>query len=115
MKRATIIYLLLIAFFAALPLFGLSSYSLHVLIMIGIFLILSQSLNLMMGYVGLLSLACSGFFGVGAYISALLSLHYKISFLPCFFAAGLGSAALAACVGIPVLTLSRHSFVVGTL
>jgi branched-chain amino acid transport system permease protein len=115
LKRETLIYCLLIAVFAALPLFGLSSYNLHVLIMIGIFLILSQSLNLMMGYVGLLSLACSGFFGVGAYISALLSLHYKLTFIPSFFAAGLGSAALAACVGIPFLRLSRHSFVVGTL
>jgi branched-chain amino acid transport system permease protein len=83
--------------------------------MIGIFLILSQSLNLMLGYVGLLSLGTSAFFGVGAYVSALLALNFKTAFLACFLAAGLGSALLAACVGIPFLRLSRHSFVVGTL
>lgn len=83
--------------------------------MIGIFLILSQSLNLMLGYVGLLSLGTSAFFGIGAYLSALLALNLKVPFLACFFAAGLGSALLAACVGIPFLRLSKHSFVVGTL
>jgi branched-chain amino acid transport system permease protein len=104
-----------VIFFAVLPFFGLSSYSLHILIMIGIFLILSQSLNLMMGYVGLLSLGTSGFFGVGAYVSALLALNFKTPFLACFLAAGVSSAFLAACVGIPFLRLSKHSFVVGTL
>ena len=69
----------------------------------------------MLGYVGLLSLATSAFFGVGAYVSALLALNFKIPFLACFLAAGLGSALLAAFVGIPFLRLSKHSFVVGTL
>lgn len=115
MKNRNLLYLLLLALFGVLPLIGLSSYTLHLLIMIGIFLILSQSLNLMLGYVGLLSLATSAFFGVGAYISALLSLHFHTSFPLSFLAAGLGSALVAACVGIPFLRLSKHSFVVGTL
>ena len=83
--------------------------------MIGVFLILSLSLNLMMGYVGLLSLATSAFFGTGAYISALLALNFKMPFIFCFFTAGIGSALIASCVGIPFLRLSKHSFVVGTL
>ncbi len=115
MKWRSLYPLIALAFFAALPLLGLSSYTLHILIMIGIFLILSQSLNLMMGYVGLLSMGTSAFFGVGAYLSALLALNLKAPFLVCFFTAGLGSALLAACVGIPFLRLSKHSFVVGTL
>ncbi len=115
MKNRNLLYLSILALFGVLPLIGLSSYTLHLLIMIGIFLILSQSLNLMMGYVGLLSLATSAFFGVGAYISALLSLHFNTSFPLCFLAAGFGSALVAACVGIPFLRLSKHSFVVGTL
>jgi len=115
MKFKFLYYALALVFFAVLPLLGLSSYSLHILIMIGIFLILSQSLNLMMGYVGLLSLGTSAFFGVGAYVSALLALNFKTPFLASFLAAGLSSALLAACVGIPFLRLSRHSFVVGTL
>lgn len=115
MKLRFLLPLAGLAFFAALPLAGPSTYSLHILVMTGIFLILSLSLNLMMGYVGLLSLATSAFFGAGAYISALLALNLKSPFLICFFTAGLGSAIIAACVGIPFLRLSKHSFVVGTL
>ena len=115
MKFKSLLIACILGFLAALPLAGLSDYSLHLFVMIGIFLILSLSLNLMLGYVGLLSLATSAFFGTGAYISALLALDLKMPFLFCFFGAGFGSALIAVCVGIPFLRLSRHSFVVGTL
>lgn len=49
-------------------------YHLHVLIMAAIFTILALSLNLLLGYTGQLSLGHAGFFGIGAYTSALLSL-----------------------------------------
>jgi branched-chain amino acid transport system permease protein len=51
-----------------------SAYIIHLLIIIGIFLILSISLNLTIGYVGLLNLAHIAFWGIGAYTSALLVL-----------------------------------------
>jgi len=50
-------------------------YHLHVLIMAGIFAILALSLNLLLGYTGLLSLGHAAFFGIGAYASALLALR----------------------------------------
>lgn len=61
-----------------------SAYIIHLLIIIGIFLILSISLNLTIGYTGLLNLAHIAFFGIGAYTSALLTLAglpWWISFL----------------------------------
>jgi branched-chain amino acid transport system permease protein len=51
-----------------------SAYLIHLLIIIGIFLILGISLNLTMGYAGLLNLGHIAFFGIGAYTSALLVL-----------------------------------------
>ncbi|OGY42091.1 MAG: hypothetical protein A2Y67_04220 [Candidatus Buchananbacteria bacterium RBG_13_39_9] len=52
-----------------------SAYIIHLLIIIGIFLILALSLNLTIGYTGLLNLAQIAFFGIGAYTSALLALQ----------------------------------------
>lgn len=44
------------------------NYLLHILIMISIYIILTLSLNLPVGYTGLLSLAQAAFYGIGAYV-----------------------------------------------
>ena len=74
-----------------------SAYIIHLLILIGIFLILAISLNLSIGYTGLLNLAHIAFFGIGAYTSALLTLAgvpWLISFLLAGVMAGLCSFVL---------------------
>jgi len=48
-------------------------YILHLLILICIYTLLSQSLNLSAGFTGLISLAHAGFYGIGAYTTAILS------------------------------------------
>jgi len=48
-------------------------YITNLLIIIGIFTLLSVSFNLAIGYTGLLNLGHIAFFGVGAYTSALLT------------------------------------------
>jgi branched-chain amino acid transport system permease protein len=58
---------------AALP-FVSDPYTLHLAVLSGISVIAASSLNLIMGYVGKLSLGHSAFFGIGAYTSALLSM-----------------------------------------
>jgi branched-chain amino acid transport system permease protein len=75
----------------AVPWLLASPYHLHVVIMAGIFSILALSLNLLLGYTGLLSLGHAAFFGIGAYASALLTLK-----LGWPFAVGFVSAAGAA-------------------
>ena len=56
-------------------------YLLHILILIGIYVILSISLNLLAGYAGVLSIAHAAFYGVGAYVAALLALKVGSPFL----------------------------------
>ncbi len=56
-------------------------YFLHILIIILFYVILSQSLTITAGYSGLISLAHAGFFGIGAYTSAILSVNYGYPFL----------------------------------
>jgi branched-chain amino acid transport system permease protein len=47
-------------------------YFIHLAILISIYSILGVSLNLVMGYTGLLSVAHAAFYGIGAYTAALL-------------------------------------------
>ncbi len=97
------------------PLFARSNYLLHILVMTEIYVILALSLNLVMGYAGLLSLAPPAFFGIGAYASALLSLRLGLSFWVGIAAAGAAGLIFAVAIGVPSLRLSRHSFVIVTL
>lgn len=60
----------------------------HLLILIGIYIILAVSLNLALGYTGLLNLGHIAFFGIGAYTSALLTLQ-GVPFPLALLAAGL--------------------------
>lgn len=51
-------------------------YILHLLILICIYTILSQSLSLVAGYSGQISLAHAGFYGIGAYSGALMAVNF---------------------------------------
>jgi branched-chain amino acid transport system permease protein len=109
--------LLVVAVLALLtaPAWLASPYHLHVLIMAGIFAILAQSLNLLLGYTGQLSLGHAAFFGIGAYTSALLALKLEWSFwlaLPCAAAAA-GLAGWA--IGRLALKLRGAYFVLVTI
>jgi len=56
-------------------------YILHLSIFILIYIMLSQSLGLAAGYSGLISLAHAGFYGIGAYTTALLTVNFGLPFL----------------------------------
>ncbi|MFZ5806487.1 MAG: branched-chain amino acid ABC transporter permease [Verrucomicrobiota bacterium] len=55
-------------------------YLINILILIGIYGILALSLNLVVGYTGLLSLAHAGFYGIGAYVTAIAATRYGFDF-----------------------------------
>lgn len=54
-------------------------YILHLAILVAIYTILSQSLSIVAGYSGQLSLSHAGFYGIGAYTTALLSVNFGLS------------------------------------
>ena len=62
----------------------IEAYLVHILVLVGIYIILAVSLNLALGYTGMLNLGHVAFFGLGAYTSALLTkagVHFLIAFL----------------------------------
>ncbi len=112
-RRAFLVALLLVALCA--PLFAPSPYLLHVAIMTGIYVLLVLSLNLVLGYCGLLSLATPAFLGMGAYTSTLLTMKLGWDSSLTFTAATCAGALTGLALGAPSLRVSRHSFVIVTL
>ncbi len=56
-------------------------YFIHLAILIGIYVPLALSLNLVVGYTGLLSVTHAAFYGIGAYAVAILLTVYNFPFL----------------------------------
>lgn len=57
------------------------NYLLHLWILLSIYSIVCHSLNLLVGYSGLVSLGHAAFFGIGAYTAAILTTKLGFSFL----------------------------------
>ncbi|MDZ7337583.1 MAG: branched-chain amino acid ABC transporter permease [candidate division KSB1 bacterium] len=91
------------------------NYLFHIIVMIGIYLILTQSLNLVMGYTGLLSVCQAAFYGIGAYTSTLLMTRWGVHFLPALLAGIVVAVALSFVVSVPTLRLRGDYFVLATL
>jgi len=79
-----------------------------------IYAILAMSLALTVGYGGLLSIAHSVFFGVGAYFTGLTMIA-GLSFVPALFLAGFASSLVALAIGFPSLRTRGVYFAITTL
>ena len=98
-----------------LPFWLQNPYYLHVVIMAGIFGVLSLSLNLLLGYTGQLSLGHAAFFGIGAYTSALLTLGLAWPVWPAMLAAVALAALAGWVIGRLALKLRGAYFVLVTI
>jgi branched-chain amino acid transport system permease protein len=83
--------------------------------MINIYLILSLSLNILVGYTGLISLCHAAFYGIGAYISALLMTKFGINFFIALPIAIIGAMILSLFVSIPSIRLKGDYFLLTTI
>jgi branched-chain amino acid transport system permease protein len=63
---------MILAFLAVLPLIGLSSYAMHILILVIMWSVIGMAWNLLGGYCGQVSFGHAAFFGVGAYTAGML-------------------------------------------
>lgn len=91
------------------------NYVLHILVMIGIYLPLAYSLNLAVGFGGLLSLAHAAFYGIGAYAYTLLLTGAGIHPLLALGAAVLITATIALGTGTVALRFRGDLFLFVTL
>jgi branched-chain amino acid transport system permease protein len=91
------------------------NYALHLIVYFDIFLIVALSLNLIVGYAGLLTLAHAGFFSIGGYAYAVLNVAQQWSFVPAALAGMIVSAALSVPVSLCSWRLKGDFFVLATL
>lgn len=92
----------------------IESYIIHLLIMIGIYLILALSLQLAMGFTGLLNLGHIAFFAIGAYTSALLTLN-EIPFIVGIFCAAIISGLAGFLLSVPTNKFKGDYLALATL
>jgi branched-chain amino acid transport system permease protein len=100
---------------AALPWLLPNQYLVHIFVVAGVYVTMAMGLNLLMGYAGQVSLGHAGFYGLGAYISAVLSVRFGISPWLGMPVAAAATGALAYVLGIPTLRLKSYYLAMATL
>jgi branched-chain amino acid transport system permease protein len=90
-------------------------YILHLLILIAFYTLLAQSLNLSAGFTELISLAHAGFYGIGAYTTAILSTQFGLPFWINLPLAMLIGGMIALIVSLIALRTVEDYFIICTL
>ncbi len=90
-------------------------YLLHILVMVTLFVILATSFNLLIGFSGLFALSHAAFFGIGAYVSAVLATKLGIAFPFTLFASVTITALIGMLVALPALRIGGDYLVIVTL
>jgi len=98
-----------------LPLILTNSYHLMVLNIAALNIIVVIGLTLLLGYAGQISLGHAAFFGLGAYLSAILTTTFALPLWPTLVLAMIVTGAIAYVIGIPTLKLEGHYLVMATL
>ncbi len=81
----------------------------------GIYLIAAMGLNLVSGYLGIISIAHGALVCVGAYAAGIATVRYGIPFWPATLIAVLVSTLVSVLLGLPALRLSSWYFVLITV
>lgn len=81
----------------------------------GIYCLITIGLSLLMGYAGQISLGQAAFYGIGAYISGILTTQYGLNPWLCMLFGMMVSAVVAVLVGVPSLKLRGHYLAMATL
>lgn len=100
---------------ALLPLVITDDYVLRILIMSGIFVMLTLSLNLVTGFTGQFCLGWAAFYGIGAYTSALLTMKAGLSFWLAMPLGGFMAALFGLLLGLPTMRLKEIYLAITTL
>ena len=87
----------------AIPLAVPNDYIQQIVNMIGIYIILGTGINILTGYTGQLSLGQAAFFGIGAYVTAILNTWTGAQFFVCLIASILITGAASLVLAIPAL------------
>lgn len=89
-------------------------YFIHLGVLITIYSILSMSLNLVVGYTGLLSITQAAFYGLGAYATAILVTSFGVNFFLSIIVGMIVSAIIALFIGYILSKFDGDYFALGS-
>lgn len=90
-------------------------YFYHIIIFILIFSILAQACNLIKFFSGLLAISYAAFFGIGAYISALITINLGFTFLGAMILGMIIAGGISAMLSLPALRIRQIYLLVFTM
>lgn len=93
----------------------MAAYIINLITLMSINAILAVTLNFIMGYAGIYSMAHAIFFGVGAYTAAFVALNFSASFFIAFPIAIIIAAILSLVLALPALRVRGEYFVAASL
>jgi branched-chain amino acid transport system permease protein len=110
-----VIYLLLGLLVLLMPLWIKSNYWMYMFTLVGIYIMLVSSLDLIYGFTGLVSLGHGAFFGIGAYACGILQAKLGFGFVPALILGTLFTCLTSAVMGWPMLRIRGPYFALGTM
>jgi branched-chain amino acid transport system permease protein len=90
------------------------NYMLHIITIISVYAVLGLSLNILVGYTGLLSVSQAAFYGIGAYTSAILTTRLGVNFFVAFLVAIIVAVLFSFLISLSSLRLRGDYFVLST-
>lgn len=89
-------------------------YLIHIGILISIYSLLGISLNLILGYTGLLSMTSAAFYGIGGYMTAILISAFGINFFLAMLISAFISGTIALIIGYTFSKFRGDYFALGS-
>lgn len=93
----------------------MEAYLTNLAVLISINAILAVTLNFLLGYAGIFSMAHAAFFGLGAYTAAFLAIQWGAGFLAATAGAMVVCALLSLALALPALRVRGEYFVAASL
>ncbi len=110
-----VILLLGVSLLLSAPFWVGSDYRLRIATLVCLFGTMSLGWNLLGGYANQISLGHAAFFGIGAYITAVLQIDYGVSPWIGMVVGAVIAVLVAILIGIPTFLLAGHYFALATL
>ncbi len=104
-----------VALMAALPLFTRNAYVIHIGIFTMMYVVLSSSLNIVLGFTGQPNFAHATFLGLGAYAAALAAVKAGWPFWVNLPLAGIVAAIFGLVIGLPTMRVKGHHLAIVTI
>lgn len=97
-----------------LPWLGIGRFWTRILTGVLMWIGLAQSWNMIGGYAGYLDFGHGAYFGIGAFVTGILMVHYSFSFFAALFVTAVFGVIISYAIGIPTLRLRGAYFAIAT-